>query len=42
MAVHTLKKNKAVRRQVSKEPRGKRVDLAAACRLVDLYGMTED
>jgi ribulose-5-phosphate 4-epimerase/fuculose-1-phosphate aldolase len=41
MAVHSLKKTKSVRQQVSKEEWEKRVDLAAAYRLVDLYGMTE-
>ena len=41
MAVHTLKKGKSVRQQVSNEEWEKRVDLAAAYRLVDLYGMTE-
>jgi len=41
MAVHSLKKTKSVRQQVSKDEWEKRVDLAAAYRLVDLYGMTE-
>jgi ribulose-5-phosphate 4-epimerase/fuculose-1-phosphate aldolase len=41
MAVHSLKKGKSVRQQVSKEEWEKRVDLAAAYRLMDLYGMTE-
>jgi ribulose-5-phosphate 4-epimerase/fuculose-1-phosphate aldolase len=41
MAVQPLRKGKTVRQQVSKEEWGKRVDLAAAYRLVDLYGMTE-
>jgi ribulose-5-phosphate 4-epimerase/fuculose-1-phosphate aldolase len=41
MAVHSLKKGKPVREQVSAEEWEKRVDLAAAYRLVDLYGMTE-
>jgi len=41
MAVHPLKKGKPVRQQVSKAEWDKRVDLAAAYRLVDLYGMTE-
>ena len=41
MAVHPLVKGKPVRQQVSEEEWGKRVDLAAAYRLMDLYGMTE-
>lgn len=41
MPVHSLKKSKPVRQQVSKEEWDKRVDLAAAYRLMDLYGMTE-
>jgi len=41
MAVHSLVKGKPVRAQVSKAAWGKRVDLAAAYRLMDLYGMTE-
>ena len=41
MAVHSFVKDKSVRQQVSKEEWGKRVDLAAAYRLMDLYGMTE-
>ena len=41
MAVHTLVKGKPVRAQVSKEEWEKRVDLAAAYRLMDFYGMTE-
>ncbi|HTT37622.1 MAG TPA: class II aldolase/adducin family protein [Burkholderiales bacterium] len=41
MAVHPLQKGKSVRQQVSKEEWEKRVDLAAAYRLMDLYGMTE-
>ena len=41
MAVHSFVKDKSVRQQVSKEEWGKRVDLAAAYRLIDLYGMTE-
>ena len=41
MAVHPLKKGKTVRQQVSREEWDKRVDLAAAYRLMDLYGMTE-
>ena len=41
MAVHSLKKGKSVRQQVSKEEWEKRVDLAAAYRLMDFYGMTE-
>jgi ribulose-5-phosphate 4-epimerase/fuculose-1-phosphate aldolase len=41
MAVHSLKKGKSVRQQVSKAEWEKRVDLAAAYRLMDLYGMTE-
>src|SRR5205814_4082305 len=41
-AFHTLTaKSKAVRDQVSPEEWGRRVDLAAAYRLMDLYGMTE-
>lgn len=41
MAVQSLRKGKTVRQQVSKEEWGKRVDLAAAYRLMDVYGMTE-
>ena len=41
MAAHSFVKDKSVRQQVSKEEWGKRVDLAAAYRLMDLYGMTE-
>jgi ribulose-5-phosphate 4-epimerase/fuculose-1-phosphate aldolase len=41
MALHSLGKGKAVRQQVSKAEWEKRVDLAAAYRLMDLYGMTE-
>src|SRR3954467_14897183 len=41
MAVQSLRKGKTVRQQVSKEEWGRRVDLAAAYRLVDLYGMSE-
>lgn len=41
MALQSVKKGKTVRAQVSREEWGKRVDLAAAYRLVDLYGMTE-
>jgi hypothetical protein len=41
MAVHSLKKGKTVRQQLSREEWEKRVGLAAAYRLVDLYGMTE-
>src|SRR5438552_823516 len=41
MAIHSFVKDKSVRQQVSKEEWGKRVDLAAAYRLMDLYGMTE-
>jgi len=41
MAIHSFVKGKSVRQQVSKEEWGKRVDLAAAYRLMDLYGMTE-
>jgi ribulose-5-phosphate 4-epimerase/fuculose-1-phosphate aldolase len=41
MAVHSLVKGKPVRQQVSKEEWEKRVDLAAAYRLMDFYGMTE-
>ena len=41
MAVHSLGKGKPVRQQVSAQEWEKRVDLAAAYRLVDLYGMTE-
>src|SRR5256886_11090362 len=41
MAVHSFVKDRSVRQQVSKEEWGKRVDLAAAYRLMDLYGMTE-
>jgi len=41
MAVQPIAKGKTVRQQVSQEEWQKRVDLAAAYRLVDLYGMTE-
>ena len=41
MAVHPLVKGKPVRQQVSAAEWEKRVDLAAAYRLMDLYGMTE-
>ena len=41
MAVHSFVKDKSVRQQVSKEEWAKRVDLAAAYRLMDFYGMTE-
>jgi ribulose-5-phosphate 4-epimerase/fuculose-1-phosphate aldolase len=41
MALHSLEKDKPVRQQVSREEWDKRVDLAAAYRLMDFYGMTE-
>jgi ribulose-5-phosphate 4-epimerase/fuculose-1-phosphate aldolase len=41
MTVTRLKKHKSVRDQVSPEEWAKRVDLAAAYRLVQLYGMAE-
>jgi len=41
MALQSAKKGKSVRAQVSREEWQRRVDLAAAYRLVDLYGMTE-
>jgi ribulose-5-phosphate 4-epimerase/fuculose-1-phosphate aldolase len=41
MTVHSFVKGKSVRQQVSNAEWGKRVDLAAAYRLMDLYGMTE-
>jgi len=41
MSAHPLNKRKPVRDQVSRDEWQKRVDLAAAYRLVDLYGMTE-
>ena len=41
MALHSLGKDKPVRRQVSREEWDKRVDLAAAYRLMDFYAMTE-
>jgi ribulose-5-phosphate 4-epimerase/fuculose-1-phosphate aldolase len=41
MAADSFVKGKSVRQQVSKEEWEKRVDLAAAYRLMDLYGMTE-
>jgi ribulose-5-phosphate 4-epimerase/fuculose-1-phosphate aldolase len=41
MAAHPLVKGKPVRQQVSTAEWDKRVDLAAAYRLMDLYGMTE-
>ncbi len=41
MEAHALDRKKSVRNQVTREEWQKRVDLAAAYRLVDLYGMTE-
>ena len=41
MAVHSLKKGKTVRQQVTQEEWDRRVDLAAAYWLMVLYGMTE-
>src|SRR5439155_17126327 len=41
MSIHPIEKGKSVRHQVSAEEWAKRVDLAAAYRLMDLYGMTE-
>jgi ribulose-5-phosphate 4-epimerase/fuculose-1-phosphate aldolase len=41
MSAHPLNKRKPVRDQVSRDEWQKRIDLAAAYRLVDLYGMTE-
>ncbi len=41
MSVTRIKKQKSVREQVSAEEWAKRVDLAAAYRLVHLYGMDE-
>ena len=41
MAIQSLRKGKPVRQQVSKAEWEKRVDLAAAYRLMDVYGMTE-
>jgi len=41
MAVQSLRKGKTVRQQVSKEEWQKRVDLAAAYRLMYVYAMTE-
>ena len=41
MALQPLRKGKSVREQVSKAEWDKRVDLAAAYRLMDVYGMTE-
>src|SRR5258706_3668421 len=41
ISAHPLNKRKPVRDQVSRDEWQKRVDLAAAYRLVDLYGMTE-
>lgn len=41
MPIKSLHKGASVRQQVSKEEWEKRVDLAAAYRLMDLYGMTE-
>src|SRR5438132_12613846 len=41
MSVTRIKKQKSVREQVSREEWAKRIDLAAAYRLVRLYGMDE-
>ena len=41
MRIHSIGREKPVRQQVSKEEWQKRVDLAAAYRLMDVYGMTE-
>src|SRR5688572_29360540 len=41
MAVQSVTKGKSVREQVTREEWERRVDLAAAYRLVDLYGMSE-
>src|SRR2546429_9571047 len=41
MSVTRIKKQKSVREQVSAEEWAKRIDLAAAYRLVHLYGMDE-
>jgi ribulose-5-phosphate 4-epimerase/fuculose-1-phosphate aldolase len=41
MAAQSLTKGKSIREQVSAQEWEKRVDLAAAYRLMDLYGMTE-
>ena len=41
MSVQSVAKGKSVRDQVSREEWERRVDLAAAYRLVDLYGMSE-
>ena len=41
MATKALDPKKSVRNQVTRDEWQKRVDLAAAYRLVDLYGMTE-
>jgi ribulose-5-phosphate 4-epimerase/fuculose-1-phosphate aldolase len=41
MATQALDRKKSVRNQVTREEWQKRVDLAAAYRLVDLYGMSE-
>src|SRR5438876_12302427 len=41
MSVTRIKKQKSVREQVSSEEWAKRIDLAAAYRLVHLYGMDE-
>ena len=41
MAVQSLGKGKTVRQRVTREEWERRVDLAAAYRLMDLYGMTE-
>ena len=41
MSVTRIKKQKSVREQVSPEEWAKRIDLAAAYRLVHLYGMDE-
>src|SRR5438105_8063526 len=41
MAVQSLGKGKTVRQRVTREEWERRVDLAAAYRLMDFYGMTE-
>ena len=41
MAVRSVSKGKTVRQRVTREEWDRRVDLAAAYRLMDLYGMTE-
>src|SRR5258706_7407042 len=41
MTNHSLIRDKSVREQVSRDEWGKRVDLAACYRLIDLYGMSE-